>query len=59
VNAEHFINQAESERSFKFSYNPFNKDLLGKDIEMPEDFKFDKSVQLKPDLQTLRQSVLS
>jgi hypothetical protein len=33
--------------------------LLGKDIEMPSELEFSKNLQLKPDITTLRQSILS
>lgn len=59
INAEHFIHQTSEEIHFQFSYNPFNKDLLGADIEMPDSLEFEKSLRLKPDLDTLRQSAIA
>lgn len=50
VNAEHFINQVSNEQTFNFSYNPFNKDILGGDIEMPTDMEFTKTLELRADL---------
>jgi len=39
--------------TFVYTGNPFNKDILGKEIDMPESLKFDKNLQLKVDLNTL------
>lgn len=47
------------EKPFRFSYNPFDKDILGNPVEMPEGLSFEKFVDLKPDMSTLRHSALS
>ena len=44
VNAEYFIKKVKDGENFVFSGNPFNKDVLGKDIEMPESIKFDDAL---------------
>ena len=57
VNAEYFIHHVSGgghadDATFPQKYNPFDKDIHGKTIEMP--IEFDKTLQLKPDLSTLR-----
>ena len=53
VNAEYFIKKVKDGENFVYTGNPFNKDVLGKDIEMPESIKFDETLHLKIDLATL------
>jgi len=45
--------------TFFFAGNPFNKDVLGKDIDMPESLKFDQNLQLRVDVSTLQQGEIS
>lgn len=59
VNAEYFIKKVRDGETFTYQGNPFNKDVLGKDIEMPDSITFDSSLQLKVDLATLQQGELT
>ena len=45
--------------TFVFAGNPFNKDVLGKDIDMPESLKFDQNLELKIDISTLQQGEIA
>lgn len=58
VSSEHFVATAQ-EGSFTFAHNPFNKDIQGNSIDMPDALSFPEEVNLKADLSTLRHSCLS